>query len=141
MMRIKFGGVVCPMITPFTKNGELYEEGVKNVATFLKENGVRGLFICGIYGLGPAMTIKQRKRVAELTVEQVGGSRDVIIQVGSTTIETTIELAKHAEDVGADAVASTPPFYFKYDPKAPFGALTEEEIAKLKNKLTELGFL
>jgi len=40
---------------------------------------------------------------------------DVIVQVGSTSLEDSFELAKHAEDIGADAVASTPPFYYHYD--------------------------
>ncbi len=43
-------------------------------------------------------------------MEHALGKMDVIIHVGSSNIDTSIELAKHAEDIGADAVASTPPF-------------------------------
>jgi 4-hydroxy-tetrahydrodipicolinate synthase len=112
---MKFEGIICPMISPFTADGKIYADGVKSLIEFLHENGVNGIFVCGTYGLGPAMSIDERKRIAELAVEYASGNMDVIIHVGSSNVDTSIELAKHAEDVGADAVASTPPFYYKYD--------------------------
>jgi len=102
------------MITPFTSDKKLYEDGARNLIEFLREHGVNGLFICGTYGLGPAMTIEERKKLAELTMRYVPENMYVIVQVGSSNIDTSLELAKHAEDVGAQAVASTPLFYYKY---------------------------
>ncbi len=115
MSRLKFTGVICPMITPCRIDGLIYREGVKNLVNFLSEKNVDGLFVCGTFGLGPALTNEERKKVTEYVVESVNKRLDVIIQVGSTSLESTLELAKHAEDVGADAVASTPPFYYRYD--------------------------
>jgi len=102
------------MISPFTSDGKLYEDGVRNLIEFLGKHGVNGLFICGTYGLGPAMAVEERKKLAELTMRYVPKGIDVIVHVGSSNIDTSLELAKHAEDVGAHAVASTPPFYYKY---------------------------
>ena len=112
---MKFEGIICPMISPFTVDGKVYADGVRSLIEFLCKNGVNGIFVCGTYGLGPAMSIDERKKIAELSVEHASGKMDVIIHVGSSNIDTSIELAKHAEDVGADAIASTPPFYYKYD--------------------------
>ena len=111
---MKFEGIVCPMLSPFTADGKVYSDGVRNIIEFLRKNEVDGLFVCGTYGLGPAMSIEERKKIAELSVEHASGKMYVIVQVGSSNMDISLELAKHAEDIGADAVASTPPFYYKY---------------------------
>ncbi|MCL7402493.1 MAG: dihydrodipicolinate synthase family protein [Thaumarchaeota archaeon] len=115
MSKVKFTGVICPMITPFRFDGSVYREGIKNLIGFLSEKNVKGLFICGTFGLGPALTIEERKKVVEYVMDSMNKSLDVIAHVGSTSLEYSLELAKHAEDSGVDAVASTPPFYYRYD--------------------------
>ena len=60
------------------------------------------------------MSIEERKKIVEHTVEQAPNGIDVIVHVGSSSMDISLELAKHAEDVRANAVASTPPFYYKY---------------------------
>lgn len=112
---MKFEGIIPPMITPFSKDGRVFSNGLKNLINFLIEGGVKGLFICGTYGTGPAMTVNERKKVAEITTEQVKGKISVITHVGSSSLDMSVELAKHAEDIGTDAVASVPPFYYAYD--------------------------
>lgn len=115
MDRLKFKGIVCPMITPFTVDGSIYKEGIRNLVEFLTNNNINGLFVCGTFGLGPALTIEERKKVLELVIDSIIRPLDVIVQVGSTNLEDSLELARHAEDSGADAVASTPPFYYHYN--------------------------
>ena len=112
---MKFEGIITPLITPFTEGGEVFENGLRDLLSFQAEKDVNGLFICGTYGSGPAMNVEERKKVAEIAVDQAKGKMDVIVHVGSSCLEDSLELAKHAEDVGADAVASTPPFYYAYD--------------------------
>jgi len=114
-VNMRFEGIITPLITPFTDDGKVFEKGLRELISFQMEKNINGLFVCGTYGSGPAMTIEERKSVAEIAVDQARGKMDVIINVGSSSMETTIELAKHAEKVGADAVASTPPFYYAYD--------------------------
>lgn len=112
---MKFEGIIPPLITPFSKEGEVFEMGLRNLIDFQIEKGVKGLFMCGTYGSGPAMTVEERKKVAEVTVDQVRGKIAVIVHIGSSSIDSSMELAKHAEDVGANAVASVAPFYYAYD--------------------------
>jgi N-acetylneuraminate lyase/4-hydroxy-tetrahydrodipicolinate synthase len=112
---MKFEGIITPLITPFTEGGEVFEDGLRDLMSFQAEKGVNGLFMCGTYGSGPAMNVEERKKVAEIVVDQARGKMDVIVHVGSSCLEDSLELAKHAEDVGADAIASTPPFYYAYD--------------------------
>lgn len=110
----KMKGVVPPMITPFDKEGNLDEAGLRKLVAFLKDN-VDGLFITGSYGAGALMNLEERKRVAEITTEVVDGKIPVITMVGTTNNRDSIELAKHSEAVGAKAVAAVGPYYFKHN--------------------------
>lgn len=109
----KMKGVVPPMLTPFKENGELDREGLKTLVSFLKKE-VDGLFITGSYGAGPMMTTEERKEVVETTIGVTKGDIPVIPMVGSTNNMESIELAQHAEKVGANAVAAVGPFYFSH---------------------------
>ena len=108
-------GIIPPLITPFTEDGEIYEDGLRRLLDFQIEKGVHGLWICGTYGAGPLLTIVQRKRVTEICVDQVNKRIPVIIHVGSSSIDSVIDLATHAEAAGADAIGSVPPFYYPYN--------------------------
>ena len=61
------------------------------------------------------MTPEERKMVHEIVVDQVKGRITVIAHVGTTSTAQSIELARHAETVGADCVASVSPFYHRHD--------------------------
>ncbi len=60
------------------------------------------------------MAIEERKKSAEAFIDNTKNNVVTIVHVGSPSLDITIELAKHAEDIGANVVASVPPFYYKY---------------------------
>ena len=109
----KLYGILPPLITPFDEKGEVKTDALSRLIEFTYPY-VHGYYVCGTYGLGPIMRIDQRKIVAEKIMEFVKGSKTVVIHVGSTDTETAVQLARHAEDIGADAVASVPPFYYAH---------------------------
>jgi len=102
------------MVTPFTKNGDIDEDGLRTLVKFLKEH-VHGLFICGSYGSGPMMNTEERKKVAEITVKENQGKVDVIVHVGSADTRTSVDLTRHAASLGAQAVAAVGPYYFHHN--------------------------
>ena len=108
-------GIIPPLTTPFTENGEIYEEGLRQLLEFQIEKGIHGVFLCGTYGSGPLMSLEQRKRVVEIAVDQIKGRISVITHVGSASTADAVELAKHSEGVGVDAVAAVPPYYYRHD--------------------------
>jgi 4-hydroxy-tetrahydrodipicolinate synthase len=121
-------GIIPPMTTPFTKTGEVYEDGLRRLVEFQVEKGSHGLFICGTYGSGPLMTLEERKRVHEIVVDQARGRIAVVTHVGAATTGDAVELAKHAAATRADCVASISPFYYNYDERSVaqyFGALVQ----------------
>jgi 4-hydroxy-tetrahydrodipicolinate synthase len=111
-------GIIPPLTTPFTKDGDVYEEGLCRLVEFQIEKGSHGLFICGTYGSGPIMTVEERKRVHEIVVDQAKGRITVVAHVGTTSTAQSVELARHAESVGADYVASISPYYHRHDERA-----------------------
>ncbi|WED23442.1 dihydrodipicolinate synthase family protein [Vibrio sp. JC009] len=112
MFRMK--GVVPPMITPFTKDGDLDIPGLRKLVRYLRDE-VDGLFICGSYGAGALMSVEERMQVAEVVVEETEGKIPVVAMVGSTNNRDSIALAQHAERVGVKAVAAVGPYYFKHN--------------------------
>jgi 4-hydroxy-tetrahydrodipicolinate synthase len=111
-------GIIPPLTTPFTEGGDVYEEGLRRLIEFQIEKGSHGLFICGTYGSGPIMTVEERKRVHEIVVDQAKGRITVVAHVGTTSTAQSVELARHAESVGADYVASIPPYYHRHNERA-----------------------
>lgn len=111
-------GIIPPLTTPFTESGDVYEEGLRRLLEFQIEKGVHGLFICGTYGSGPIMTVEERKEVHEITVDQVEGRVTVIAHVGTTSTARSLELARHAESVSVDHIASVSPYYYGHEERA-----------------------
>lgn len=112
MYRMK--GVIPPMITPFKENGDVDYEGLVTLVNFLKER-VDGLFITGSYGSTALLQPDERKKIAEITLETVGGKIPVVVHVGTADSRTAAMLAKHAADIGAAAVSAVGPFYYKHN--------------------------
>jgi 4-hydroxy-tetrahydrodipicolinate synthase len=105
-------GIITALVTPFTKDGQIDEEALRELVQFQLKSRVNGLFPLGTTGMGPAMEAGQRKRAAEIVVEEVKGRVPVIIQVGTLDTNASLDLARHAERIGADAVAGLTPFYY-----------------------------
>uniref|UniRef100_A0A7J3X5F2 Dihydrodipicolinate synthase family protein n=1 Tax=Thermofilum pendens TaxID=2269 RepID=A0A7J3X5F2_THEPE len=112
----KLYGLLPPLITPFDHKGNVDVEALKEVVDFLKP-WVHGFYICGTYGQGPLMRPEERKLVAEKVLE-CSGDRKVVVHVGAPDTLTAVELARHAEDIGAHAVASVPPYYYRHHEEA-----------------------
>jgi len=115
-MNKEFSGIIPPVITCFDKRGEFDEKAQREVISFLTPK-VQGFYPVGTYGSGPLMTVDERKKVAEVIVDEVAGRVPVIIHVGAISTAQAVDLAKHAESIGADAIGAIPPYYYRYPEK------------------------
>jgi N-acetylneuraminate lyase len=113
MTDFRLNGLVAAPYTPFDADGSLYLDVVEEQAALLAESGVGGAFICGTTGEGLSMTSGERKDVARQWVTVAGKRLKVIVHVGHTSQREAMELARHAGQLGAAAVAALPPFFFK----------------------------
>jgi dihydrodipicolinate synthase/N-acetylneuraminate lyase len=111
-MSKEFTGIIPPALTCFTEDGKFDEAAQREVIRFQARH-VHGFYPCGTYGSGPLMTVEERKQVAKVVVEEKGKAK-VIVHVGAVSTAQVVELARHAEEIGADAVGAIPPYYYKY---------------------------
>lgn len=109
----KVRGLFTALITPFDKDGRVDETRLAELIRFQISKGAEGIYPCGSTGLGPMLRLEEREAIAETVVKAVGGKVPVVVQVGSPDTASTVQLAKHAERLGADAVASLTPYYYK----------------------------
>jgi dihydrodipicolinate synthase/N-acetylneuraminate lyase len=106
------GGTVIPLPTPFDERGEVDEKVFRQIIDFEVSAGADGVMACGSYGQGPVMRPDQRKRVAEIALDEVKRRVPVIIHVGAPDIQTVLELAEHSGKIGVDGLLIVPPYYY-----------------------------
>ena len=58
------------------------------------------------------LTIAERKRFAEAAVKVVAGRVPVTIHVSALAVEDTLELARHAQKIGADGILAITPYFW-----------------------------
>lgn len=104
-------GLVCAPFTAFDELGNVDLGKVAEQARFYKNNGVSGVFACGTTGEGSSLTMPEKKALFEEWSKQRDGGFAVIGFLGGTSVGDCIELARHAQSVGLDAVAMTAPYY------------------------------
>jgi 4-hydroxy-tetrahydrodipicolinate synthase len=108
----KMYGVVIPMITPFTEDDRIDISTLKTYTDYLIGKGVHCLYPEGTTGEMLKMSVEERKMVAETVVKQANCRTMVYIQVGCSTTRDTVELAKHAYNIGADGIGVVTPQFF-----------------------------
>lgn len=111
---MKLYGVVPPMVTPFTEDGEVDFPGLRSLVDYLSGR-VDGLFVCGSYGSGPLMDESERKAVAETCLSVSAGRVPVIVHTGTASSRAAARLSAHAAAAGAAAVSAVAPYYFHHD--------------------------
>jgi len=104
-------GVTTAMVTPFDKDGQVNLQKVAQLAEFLISKGVHCLFPLGTTGEMIRLSVAERKSIAETVVKTAAGRVTVYIHAGTTTLEDTIALAKHAHEIGADGVGVVTPIF------------------------------
>jgi len=115
--KFKIEGIVTALVTPLTENEQIKEDSFGELIDFQIEHGVQGFFPLGTAGEGMKLSLEKRKKAAEIVVDRTNGRVPIILHVGTQDTEMTIELAKHAEDIGVDAIGAVGPFFYKPDTK------------------------
>jgi 4-hydroxy-tetrahydrodipicolinate synthase len=110
--RTSFRGSFTALVTPF-KNGNLDEQAFRSLVDWQIAEGTNGLIPVGTTGESPTLSHDEHKRVVEWCVDQAKGRVPVIAGAGSNSTAEAIELSRHAEAVGADAVLIVTPYYNK----------------------------
>ncbi|MBO3759608.1 4-hydroxy-tetrahydrodipicolinate synthase [Ciceribacter sp. L1K22] len=123
-----FQGSIPALVTPFTDQGAVDEAAFAAHVEWQIAEGSTGLVPVGTTGESPTLSHDEHKRVVELCVEVAKKRVPVIAGAGSNNTTEAIELAQHAESVGADALLVVTPYYNRPTQKglmAHYGAIAD----------------
>lgn len=113
MKKDRLSGLIAAPFTPFKPDGEVAFEVIARQAALLANNGVTGAFVCGTTGEGSSLTMEERYRIASEWRRVTQGRLKLVVHVGHTSVGESRSLAKHAQQIGADAIAAVAPSFFK----------------------------
>lgn len=111
---MKFTGIMPALVTPLNKDETINTEVLEKLIDDFIAKGADGFYIAGATGEGLALRPAERMKLAECAIARCKDRAKTIIQVASTDFNTAVELARHAEKCGADAISSTAPLFFGF---------------------------
>lgn len=112
-MAERFEGLIAAPFTPMDSGGALALGAVEPYADLLVRSGVAGAFIGGTTGESLSLTVDERINLAERWLRAAPDGLKVIIHVGAENLGDAQQLARHAAEGGAFAVAAMPPTFFR----------------------------
>ncbi len=124
----KYEGIIPAFYACYDKAGNVDAKAVRELTQYYIDKGVNGLYVGGSSGECIYQSVAERKLVLENVMEVARGKLTIIAHIACNNTADSQELARHAESLGVDAIASIPPIYFKLPPYA---------IAKYWNDMSE----
>ncbi|MGG7059315.1 dihydrodipicolinate synthase family protein [Clostridium nigeriense] len=109
----KYKGVIPAFYACYDDNGEISPERVRELTEFHIKKGVKGIYVNGSSGECIYLSVEERKLILENVMAVGKGKLTVIAHVACNNTKDSVELAKHAESLGVDAIAAIPPIYFR----------------------------
>ena len=110
--RAKFHGSMPALVTPF-KDGKVDEQAFRALVDWQIASGSHGLVPVGTTGESPTLSHEEHRRVVSICIDEARGRVPVIAGAGSNNTAEAVDLARHAESAGADAVLVVTPYYNK----------------------------
>ena len=123
----KFQGIFPAFYACYDDNGNISPERTEAFAEYLIGKGVTGMYVGGSSGECIYQSVEDRKTILEHVMKVAKGRAVVIAHVACNNTADSMELARHAESLGVDAIASIPPIYFH---------LPDHAIAKYWNDIS-----
>jgi len=106
-------GVLPAMATPLQSNNySINEPVVDQLVNFLIQAGVKGLFIGGTTGEGILLSTEERRKLHVCAIAATSNRVPLLLHVGANTTDESVQLAGHAESLGADAIVAVTPYYY-----------------------------
>jgi 4-hydroxy-tetrahydrodipicolinate synthase len=124
-------GIWAAALVPFTDDLAIDERAFRrNLRHWIDELGIDGIFVAGKQSEFFSMSLPERKRIVEITVDEIGKNAGVIASCSDQNMETVIELARHAQAVGA-------PYIVVHAPVLHFLTAQDETLCQYYEKISE----
>jgi 4-hydroxy-tetrahydrodipicolinate synthase len=129
---MKFEGIYTPVITPYRDDLSIDYERLGETVDFLIDAGVHGIISAGTTGEYYAQTMDERFDLMKFIHQKINGRCQYIVGTGAFRTEESIEYAKAAVAVGADALlVATPPYSIPTERENALHALAIDRAANL----------
>jgi len=129
---LKFEGIYTPAVTPHTPDGEIDWSVYSEVLESLIEAKVHGIIIGGSTGEYYAQTAEERTELAAYAKDVIGTRVQLIVSTGAIRTEDSVQYAKDAKAIKADAILVTsPPYALPTSEENAIHALTIDRAADL----------
>ena len=109
----KYEGVIPAFYACYDDQGEISPERVRALVEYFLKKGVHGLYVNGSSGECIYQSVADRKLILEEVMAVAKGKLTIIAHVACNNTKDSVELARHAESLGVDAIAAIPPIYFR----------------------------
>ncbi|MFD0676086.1 MULTISPECIES: dihydrodipicolinate synthase family protein [unclassified Paenibacillus] len=115
--QVTLEGVYPILATPFTEQGDVDENSLRELVRFQLHAKVDGIALFGMASEMYTLLDDEKARIAEIVVDEVKGQVPLVFGSGHTGLEAAVQLSKRAEKSGADALMVLPPYMAKPDGK------------------------
>ena len=105
------------VVTPFDKDGNVDEAGVRRLARRQIDAGIHFLVPCGTTGESPTLSEDERVRVVEIVVDEAGGRVPVLAGAGGYDTKEVVHVGQRMKKAGAQGLLSVTPYYNKPTPE------------------------
>jgi 4-hydroxy-tetrahydrodipicolinate synthase len=103
--RAHMKGIWAAALMPFADDLSIDERGFRqNLRHWVDDLGIDGVFVAGKQSEFFSMSVAERKRSFEITVDEIGDRAGTIASCSDQNMDVVIELAKHAQAVGAEYI-------------------------------------
>jgi 4-hydroxy-tetrahydrodipicolinate synthase len=124
-------GIWAAALVPFNEDLAIDEKNFRrNLRHWVEDLGIDGIFIAGKQSEFFSMSIEERKQIVEITVDEIGNKAGVIASCSDQNMDTVIELARHAQAVGA-------PYVVVHAPVLHFLTARDETLYEYYKTITE----
>jgi len=114
----EFAGIYVAMYSAYDDAGDVSPERARKLARYYAASGVKGLYVGGSSGEGMLHNVEERKKILEAVMDEVRGELKIIVHVGANSTRDSVELSRHAERLGADAISAVPSIYYRLPEEA-----------------------
>ena len=108
----KYRGIIPAFYACYDEEGNVSPERIQKLTQYYVDKGVKGVYVNGSSGECIYQSVEERKIIIENVMKVAKGKLTVINHVACNNTRDSVELARHSESVGVDAIASIPPIYF-----------------------------
>lgn len=113
--RANLRGIWGAIPYPFTPGDELDEQGLRsNIRHCIDHHLLDGIYCGHFMSEFWSLTTEERKRAAEIVLQECDSRVPVMVHIGHTSVEESVELAHHAEQLGTDYLAIGNPYFMAY---------------------------